>query len=119
MPSPPDWPGLPGASFQYQKGRSHSLTYDRDNTASEAANISPASSSTALDEKEIDEAIRNLPEGSGMRGIAIHDFFRAAFLLLLDLWPLIRNSRMAQVPEVAQVHQDLVGLEIRGVVKSL
>ena len=62
--------------IQYQaKGRSHSLTYVRDsinseapNTASAILNISPATSASTLDEKEIEEMIRNLQEGSGMRG---------------------------------------------------
>ena len=61
--------------FGVSKGRSHSLTFDRDQAGlSEAAkNISPASSTSALDEKEIEEMIKLLPEGSGMRGKPIHN----------------------------------------------
>ena len=68
--------------IQYQaKGqRSHSLTYVRDSMAgglttstsvADALNISPATSASTLDEKEIEEMIRNLHEGSGMRGMSI------------------------------------------------
>ena len=53
---------------QYQnKGRSHSLTYVRDSTTSEAS-ISPASSVSMIEEKEVEEIVKTLPEGCGMKG---------------------------------------------------
>ena len=71
----PASPSTASEWFGVSKGRSHSLTFDRDQAGlSEAAkNISPASSTTALDEKEIEEMIKLLPEGSGMRGKPIHN----------------------------------------------
>ena len=66
------------ASEWVTKGRSHSLTNHAG--ISEAKTISPAGSASALDEKEIEEMIKLLPEGSGMRGkanipsIPEHDF---------------------------------------------
>ena len=62
--------------IQFQaKGRSHSLTYVRDtiNSNSEVSshsilNMCPTTSASTFDEKEIEEMIRNLQEGSGMRG---------------------------------------------------
>jgi len=67
----PASPSTASEWFGVSKGRSHSLTFDRDQAGlSEATkNISPASSTTALDEKEIEEMIKLLPEGSGMREI--------------------------------------------------
>ena len=71
----PASPSTASEWFGVSKGRSHSLTFDRDQAGlSEAAkNISPASSTSALDEKEIEEMIKLLPEGSGMRGKPIHN----------------------------------------------
>ena len=76
--------------IQYQaKGqRSHSLTYVRDSMAgglttstsvADALNISPATSASTLDEKEIEDMIRNLHEGSGMRGMSIRKPYKKAF----------------------------------------
>ena len=45
-----------------------SLTLTNDQAAEAAKTMSPAGSATALDEKEIEEMIKLLPEGSGMRG---------------------------------------------------
>lgn len=67
---------LTAPEWAQQKGRSHSLTYVTDPEPS----LSPASSTSTMDEREIEELIKNLPEGSGMRG----DFF-STYLLMFDL----------------------------------
>ena len=56
---------------QYQnKGRSHSLTYVRDSSSNPESNqISPASSVSMIEEKEVEEIVKTLPEGCGMKGI--------------------------------------------------
>ena len=73
--------------IQFQaKGRSHSLTYVRDtiNSNSEVSHsilcptTSAGTAASTFDEKEIEEMIRNLQEGSGMRG----KFYSFAFPLL-------------------------------------
>ena len=67
--TPPSCPNLSPSEwtpFQPPKGRSHSLTFERDLSS---VDISPASSGCNLDtEKEIEDMIRSLPEGSGMKG---------------------------------------------------
>ena len=72
--------------IQFQaKGRSHSLTYVRDtiNSNSEVSHsilcptTSAGTAASTFDEKEIEEMIRNLQEGSGMRG----KFYSFAFPL--------------------------------------
>ena len=64
-----DWTG--SFPHNYPKGRSHSLTFERgaaDCLSESTMNISPAASSASLlDEKEIEEMIKSLPDGSGMR----------------------------------------------------
>ena len=92
----PASPSTASEWFGVSKGRSHSLTFDRDQAGlSEAAkNISPASSTTALDEKEIEEMIKLLPEGSGMRGKPIHNKH-----IVVPLWAGAQRGRKSSLKE--------------------
>ena len=42
--------------------------YSRDSTSSESNQISPASSVSMIEEKEVEEIVKTLPEGCGMKG---------------------------------------------------
>ncbi len=101
-PSSEAWSTSP---FHQSKGRSHSLTFDRDQIPNGSGdNLSPAVSASALEDKEVEDMIKNLPDGSGMKGSTFQNTHN--FGNRIESFFFIRDPRVAEIAASAQIHQD-------------